>query len=108
MVVEQKGRDIWRGRFKTLEEAIENKVAGIGVDRILLSRCEHHGVTTVMVVIEEQRKVFLTSVATLLDQEKSISRTFYNGRSMRVLAYENWVQRFLGPTLHSKRKRASA
>lgn len=108
LVVEQKGKDVWRGRFKTLEEAIGQGVAGIGVDRVLLSRCEFHDITTVMVVIEEQRRIFLAPVTDLLDQEKSLPRTSYNGRALRVLPYEKWVQRFLGPNLHSKRKRASA
>lgn len=108
IVIEQKGKDVWRGRYKTLEEAIENKVAGIGVDRVLLTRCAQHDVRTVMVVIEEQRRVFLAPIADLLDAEKSRGRTGYNGRSMRLLDYDQWVKKYLGPTLHSKRKRASA
>lgn len=108
MLVEQKGKDVWRGRFKTLEEAIENNAAGIGVDRILLTRCQQHDVSTIMVVIEEQRRLFLAPIADLLDAEKSKSRTSYNGRAQRVMDYTSWTQKYLGPHLHSKRKRASA
>jgi len=97
IVVEMKGKDVWRGRYKTLEEAIENNSAGIGVDRVLLSRCAQHNVTTVMVVIEEQRRIFLAPVEALLDTDMSKGRTSWNGRAMRVLDYGLWVQRYLGP-----------
>lgn len=101
-MVEQKGRDVWRGRFKSIEEAIANNAAGVGVDRVLLTRCEQHNVGTVMVVIEEQRKIFLAPIASLLDPEISKSRTNYNGRAIRVMDYEKWNMTFLGPSMTAK------
>lgn len=108
ILIEQKGKDVWRGRFKTLEEAIENDAAGIGVDRVLLSRCGQHNISTVMVVIEEQRRLFLAPVEQLMDAEQTKSRTSYNGRALRVLDYSKWTSKYLGPALTGKRKRASA
>lgn len=108
MVVEQKGRDIWRGRFKSIEEAIENGVAGVGVDRFLLQRSLEHDVSTVMVVVEEQRKIFLAPVETLLDPEQTRIRTGYASRAIRVMDYQKWKRIYLGPTLRSNRKRANA
>lgn len=108
MVVEQKGRDIWRGRFKSIEEAIENGVAGVGVDRFLLQRSLEHDVSTVMVVVEEQRKIFLAPVETLLDPEQTRIRTGYASRAVRVMDYQKWKRIYLGPTLRSNRKRANA
>lgn len=108
MVVEQKGRDVWRGRYKSINEAIENGVAAVGVDRILLTRSLNHGVSTVMVVVEEQRKIFLAPVETLLDPEHASTRSNYQGRATRIMNYDKWNQKYLGPHLHTKRKRSSA
>lgn len=108
LLIEQKGKDVYRSRFKTLEEAIEQNAAGIGVDRVLLTRATNHNISTVMVVIEEQRRIFLAPIEQLLDTEQTKSRTAYNGRALRVLAYSSWTQKYLGPHLHTKRKRSSA
>lgn len=108
MVVELKGRDVWRGRHKSIEEALEAGVAGIGVDRILLTRSQQHNVSTVMVVIEEQRRIFLAPVEDFFNDEFTSTRTSYQGRATRTLAYSRWVKKYLGPTLHTKPKRASA
>lgn len=106
LVVEQKGKDLWRGRFKTVEEAIENQAAGIGVDRILLTRCAQHNVTTVMVVIEEQRRIFLSPVSDLLDPETSRGRSNYNGRALRIIDYQKWTMRYLGPAKTKAHRRS--
>jgi hypothetical protein len=109
MVIEQKGRDMWRGRYRSLNEAIEHGAAGIGVDRILLNRAvTQHDVKVVMVVVEEQRKVFLAPVEDFTNPEVCVSRANYQGRSTHVLAFGRWHQKFLGPQLTTKSKSASA
>lgn len=108
IVIEQKGRDVWRGRYRSINEAIEHNAAGIGVDRILIQRALQHGVKIVMVVIEEQRRIFLTPIEDFANDELCASRANYQGRSTRVLAYGRWHQKFLGPSLTVKTKRASA
>jgi hypothetical protein len=109
IVVEQKGRDIWRGRHKSLHDAIEAGVAGVAVDRILLTRArDQQEVTHVMVVIEEQRRIFVAAIADFFADGISSGRTDFRGRSVRILAYDRLVQKYLGPVLQTKRKRASA
>jgi hypothetical protein len=105
IVVEQKGRDIWRGRHKTVNEALEHAAATVGVDRVLLTRCANHDTHVVMVVIEDHRRIFLAKIQDLFDAEKSVSRTSYNGRSMRALRYDHWSVTYLGTekTLRSHR-----
>jgi hypothetical protein len=109
LVVEQKGRDIWRGRHKSLHDAIEAGVAGVAVDRILLARArDQQEITHVMVVVEEQRRIFLSAIEDFFDQELSQGRTDWKGRSVRIVAYNRMHQKYLGPTLHPKTKRVSA
>jgi hypothetical protein len=109
LVVEQKGRDLWRGRHKSLHDAIEAGVAGVAVDRILLARArDQQDVTHVMVVIEEQRRIFVAKIDDFFDMDLSQGRTDFRGRSVRILAYARLHQKYLGPVLHTKRKRSSA
>jgi hypothetical protein len=107
IVIEQKGRDVWRGGYKSIEEAIENDAAAIGVDRVLLERCAEHKVHTVMVVIEEQRRLFLAPVSDLMDNEKSRSRTSHTGRTARVMDYRLWHNKYLGPAKTVKERSSS-
>jgi hypothetical protein len=108
LIVEQKGRDVWRGRYKSIDEARQHDAAGIGVDRILIQRALKHDVKIVLVFIEEQRRIFLTPIEDFANDELCVSRANYQGRSTRVLPYSRWHQKFLGPTLTVKSKRASA
>lgn len=109
LIVEKNGRDIWRGRHKSVADAIEAGVAAIGVDRILLQRArDKHGVTHVLVVIEELRRVFGAKIDLFFDQEKSHTHTNWDSRAHRLLGYQHFKQVYFGPSLHKKRKRASA
>jgi hypothetical protein len=100
---------LWRGRHKSLHDAIEAGVAGIAVDRILLSRArDQQEVTHVMVVIEEQRRIFVAAIEDFFNMDLSQGRTDWRGRSVRIVAYARMHQKYLGPTLHTKKKRASA
>lgn len=104
LIVEMKGRDIWRGRSRSLAEAIEANEAGIGVDRVLLTRALTHDISTIMIVIEEQRRIFLTPIADFFDDELARTRANYQGRAMRIVPYLRFKQKYLGPSLQ-KRKR---
>lgn len=106
IVIEQRGRDIWRGKSKSLSEAIEKGEAGIGVDKVLLMRAMNHEVTTVMIVVEEQRRIFLTPIADFFDEELSRVRANYQGRAHRIVSYERFTKKYLGPNLQ-KRKRTA-
>lgn len=108
IVIEQKGKDIWRGRHKSLTDAVEAGVAGLGVDRILVQRAIKHDVKIVLVVIEELRKIFLTPIEDFANDELCISRANYQGRSTRILNWSRWHQKYLGPTLTTRSKRVSA
>lgn len=108
MVVEQKGRDIWRGKHRSIAEAVTAGQAGIGVDRILLQRAEKYGVTNVLVVVEEMRRVFLAPITAFDDPAKAVTRSNWQGRSTRVLGYEFFLNNYLGPNLSTRRKIASA
>lgn len=106
LIVEQKGRDIWRGRAKSLSEAIENGEAGLGVDKVLLTRAQSHSITTVMVVIEEQRRIYLTPISDFFEEDLARTRANYQGRATKIVPYERWVKKYLGPNLQ-KRKRTA-
>lgn len=107
MIVEQKGRDIWRGRQRSLHDAIETGDAAIGVDKVLLTRCALYGVTTIMVAIEELRRIYLLPVATFGNEDLGRSRPNYQGRSTRIIPYTSWHQKYLGPAMKAKRRRAA-
>lgn len=106
LVVEQKGRDIWRGKSKSLSEAIENNEAGLGIDRVLLTRAQAHEITTIMVVVEEQRRIFLTPLTDFFDEDLARTRANFQGRAMRIVPYMRFTQKYLGPSLQ-KRKRTA-
>lgn len=107
MVVELKGRDIWRGRARTLAEAIEAGDCGIGVDKTLLTRAmREQDVTTIMVVVEELRRIYLTPITDFFDEALSKGRADWRGRATRLVPYSRFVQRYVGPSLQ-KRKRTA-
>ncbi|SFJ49719.1 hypothetical protein SAMN03159338_1569 [Sphingomonas sp. NFR04] len=107
LIVEQKGRDIWRGRSKSIAEAIERGEAGIGVDRELLRRAPQHNVSVVMVVVEEQRRIFLTPIDDFDDAELYRTKADYRGRAHRVLPYTRYTNKFLGPSLRKRKRTAN-
>lgn len=109
IIIEQRGRDLWRGRHKSLHDAIEDGVAGVACDRILLARArDQQDITHVMVVIEEQRRIFVAAIADFFDQELSSSRTDFRGRSVRIVPYDRVTKKYLGPVLQTKKRRATA
>lgn len=108
MIVEQKGRDVWRGRYRTLEHAIENDAAGVGVDRILLTRSKQYDVKVIIVVVEEMKKIFVAPISKLFDPDFSRSRADYRGRGMKLMDLKDWDVRYLGPNLHSNKRIAKA
>jgi hypothetical protein len=109
LVIEQKGKDVWRGRERSIADAIEAGTAGIGCDKLLLQRVrEKHATNVVMVVIEDLRTVFVTPMSDFFDDAFSRTRTSYKGRAMRIVPLSRFHQKYLGPTLHAKPKRASA
>lgn len=106
MVIEQKGRDVWRGRCKSITEAIDAGEAGLGIDRVLLTRAPTHGVTVIMVVIEEQRRIFLTPIADFADDTLYRTRANYQGRATRIVPYQRFTVKYLGPHLQKRKRRA--
>lgn len=109
LIVEVQGKNIWRGKHKSVADAIAAGEAGLGVDRILLQRAaDKHSVTHVLIVIEELRRIFGTRIEAFFDPEKARTRTNWDGRAHRVLAYQFFKQAYLGPDLHKRKKRASA
>jgi hypothetical protein len=109
LIVEQKGVDVWRGREKSITDAIAAGTAGIGVDKLLLQKVrDKHATAVVMVVVEDLRTVYVTLLADFFDEALSKGRTSYRGRGLRVVPLSRFHQKYLGPTLHVKKKRGSA
>ena len=106
LIVEQKGQDIWRGRHKSIASALEADEAHIGLDRILAQRAEAQGVRIVLVLVEEQRKVYVTPLAAFFDDMLYRTRANYQGRATRLVPMKHFRQQYLGPVLHTKPKRA--
>lgn len=104
LIVEQKGRDIWRGRSKSVNEAIFNNEAGIGVDQVLLQRAKQHEVTHVLIVIEEQRKIFLAPIDHFFCTVRTSTRSNWQGAATKVCGYQYFMSKYLGPSLAKKRK----
>lgn len=108
LIVEQNGRDIWRGKHKSLNDAIKADEAFIGVDRILLQRAKTYGVVNVMVVVEELSRIFVAPVDTMLEHPEGRSRPNWQGRAHRLLPWRLFLRASLGPNLQIKKDRASA
>jgi hypothetical protein len=109
LIVEQKGVDVWRGREKSITAAIEAGQAGLGVDKLLLQRVrDKHATNVVMVVVEDLRTVYVTLLSDFFDETLSRGRTSYRGRALRLVPLSRFHQKYLGPTLHTRKKRASA
>lgn len=108
MIVEQKGRDIWRGKHRSIYEAELENSAGIGVDRTLLQRAIKYNVRTVIVFIEEHRRIYLAPIERFFEEGLGNTRANWQGRSTRVLGTHHMVRHYLGPNLKTKRKRANA
>lgn len=106
MIVEIKGRDIWRNRARSLAEAIDAGHAGIGLDKTLASRCGDYGVTTIMFVVEELRRIYLAPLADFFDEELVRMRPNWQGRGHRILPYAHFRQTYLGPRLQSRKRTA--
>lgn len=107
IVVEQKGKDLWRGRHKSLDEAIKAGEASVGVDRTLLQRARKYDVENVVVFVEELRRIYVAPLELYFDDEKSSGRTSWRGRPLRLIGFENLLHHYVGPDLQRKRKRAS-
>lgn len=109
LIVEQKGKDVWRGRERTIADAMELGVAGIGLDKLLLQRVrEKHATNVVMVVIEDLRTVYVAAIADFFNDQIAKGRTSHKGRAVRVVPLTRFHQKYLGPTLHAKPKKANA
>lgn len=105
LIVEQKGQDIWRGREKSITDAIQAGTAGIGVDKLLLTRVrDKHATTVVMVVIEDLRTVYITLLSDFFCEELSKGKTSWKGRALRVVPLSRFHQKYLGPQITKKSK----
>lgn len=108
LVVETKGKDIWRGGAKCVDEAILNGTAGLSVDKILLAEAIKVGCTTVAIVVEELCRISVTPVATFSDASTSSMRADYRGRAMRVVPYQLFHHQHLTPPLRKRKTVAIA
>lgn len=109
LIVEQKGQDVWRGREKSITDAIQAGTAGIGVDKLLLTRVrDKHACNVVMVLVEDLRTIYITAMSDFFDPALAVGKTSYRGRSLRVVPLSRFHQKYLGPILHAKPKRNSA
>jgi hypothetical protein len=109
LIVEQKGADIWRGREKSITDAIQAGTAGIGVDKLLLTRArDKHAATVVMVLAEDLRTIYITLLSDFFDDQLSKGKTSWKGRALRIVPLSRFHQKYLGPTLHIKSSRSNA
>lgn len=109
LIIEKKGKDIWRGRHRSLNDAIKAGDAAIGLDRVLLKRATNkHGVVTVMFVVEDLGKVFIAPADMFYDEEKSGTKTHWDGAAHRVVFYQHFREIYLGPNLKSRRGRSKS
>lgn len=106
LIIEQKGRDVWTGRARSIDEAIKSNEAGVGVDRTLHQASVKYGVTLVMVVIEEQRRVFMVPVCDFSNTEIVRTQANWRGRATSILPYTHYKIKYVGPHLQ-KRKRTA-
>jgi hypothetical protein len=100
LIVEQKGSDIWRGREKSITDAIQAGTAGIGVDKLLLARVrDKHAATVVMVLVEDLRTIYVTLLSDFFDDHLSVGKTSFKGRPLRVVPLSRFHRKYLGPAL---------
>jgi hypothetical protein len=105
LIIEMKGRDIWRGGAKSIDEALERGTAGIGVDAVVLQRAQKLDINVVAIVVEELQRLSLTTMDMFFDQTIVRTRANWRGRSTRIVPYEKFQHKYITPPLKKRRKR---
>ena len=105
LVIETKGKDIWRGGAKSIDEALEKGSAGLGVDAVVLQRAQKQGITVVAIVVEELRRLSLAPIDFFFNQDIARTRANYRGRATRIVPYDRFQHRYLIPPLRKRKTR---
>jgi len=105
-MVFQKASHVWRGRAKSIHEAIDQGTAGIGVDMLLARTAMRKGAVAVIVVNEELAGIWAGRISDLFDPSISRTREGFSGRSVKVVDIDRFAHRTLEISLKPKRKRA--
>lgn len=108
LIIETKGRDIWRGGAKSIDEALAMGSAGLGVDGVILQRAKALDITVVAIVVEELKRLSLVPMDTFFDQEVVRTRANFRGRATKIVPYDKFHHRYLIPPLKKRKNRAIA
>lgn len=108
LVIVTKGKDIWRGGAKSIDEALEKGCAGLGVDNVVLQRALKAECTVVAIVVEELRRLSMIPIASFTDPNVARTRSNFRGRAIRIVPYQNFQHRYLEPPLRKRKTRVIA
>jgi len=99
MLLEQIGRQVWRGREKSVNAAREKEMAYIGADRVLLSRARKYEVTVIVIVNTTYKCIYVCDLEDFFNRDISKTRTNYQQRAHKVLPVDFFKTRNLKPSL---------
>lgn len=105
MIVEQKGFDIYRGRCKSVDEAIQLGEAALGLDQTLHMAAKRYNVSVLMIAIPELFKIFIAPITDFENPEIVRSRAGWNGRAIRMISINRFHQKYMFPDLKRNKKR---
>ena len=92
--VDQKARDIFRGKASSICEAREMGVGAIAVDETLLARARQKGAMAVLVHAEDLGNIYMTAIANFYD-EAAQTRIDFRHRRVRQVNLEKCKVRTL-------------
>jgi len=105
LIIETKGKDIWRGGAKSIDEALQMGTAGLGVDNVVLQRAIKAECKVVAIVVEELARLSVVPIAEFFDPNLTRTRANYRGRAIRILPYGRFHHRHLTPPLRKRKVR---
>jgi hypothetical protein len=105
LIVETKGKDIWRGGAKSIDEALVQGSAGLGVDNVIIQRALKLDITVVGIVVEELCRLSVAPISDFIDPDIARTRANYRGRAIKIVPYERFHHRYLTPPLRKRKVR---
>lgn len=99
MLIEQNGKNIWRGKEKSIHAAREKEIAMVGADRVLLQRARKYEVTVIVIANTTHKCMYICNLEDFFNRDIAKLRTNYQRRAHTVLPLDFFVTRSLKPKL---------
>lgn len=100
MLLQQNGKQVWRGREKSVHAAKEKDIAFIGADRVLLQRAKKYDVKVIVIANTTYKCMYICDLEDFFNRDIAKLRTNYQQRAHAVLPIDFYVTRSLKPKLY--------